>query len=76
MKKKVNFTKKDKDPKGGLSDAGRAKAKAAGMDLKRPVSKEQAAKSDKAAARRKSFCARMEGNPGPDYKYVDKDRDG
>ena len=32
-----------------------------GSNLKPPVSKEQAAKSDASAARRKSFCARMEG---------------
>ena len=32
-----------------------------GMNLKAPVSKKQAKKSPKAAARRKSFCARMSG---------------
>lgn len=50
-----------KNPEGGLNAKGRASAKREGMNLKPPVSKEQAAKSDKAAARRKSFCARMEG---------------
>ena len=35
------------------------------MNLKPPVSAKQAAKSPKAAARRKSFCARMGGMPGP-----------
>lgn len=50
-----------KDPKGGLNAKGRASAKREGMNLKPPVSKEQAAKSDKAASRRKSFCARMSG---------------
>lgn len=64
-RKKVNFTKKDKSPSGGLSAAGRRKAKAAGMDLKRPVSSKEAKKSPKAAARRKSFCARMGGVKGP-----------
>ncbi len=61
VKKRVNFTKKDKNPSGGLSAAGRRKAKRAGMNLKRPVSAKEAKKSPKAAARRKSFCARMEG---------------
>lgn len=58
----VNFTKEDKNPKGGLSAKGRAKAKKAGHNLKPPVSKEQAEKSPKKAKRRKSFCARMEGH--------------
>lgn len=61
----VNFTKKDKSPSGGLSAAGRKKAKAAGMNLKPPVSAKEAKKSPKAAARRKSFCARMGGVKGP-----------
>jgi hypothetical protein len=68
MKKKpsVVMTKKDKNPTGGLTAAGRAKYNAAtGGNLKPPVSAEQAKKSPKAAARRKSFCARMSGNPGP-----------
>ena len=60
-KKDVNFTKEDKNPNGGLSARGRAKAKAAGMNLKPPVKKEQAKKSPKSAARRKSFCARSAG---------------
>ena len=70
MAKDVNFTKEDKNPKGGLSAKGRSKAKRAGMNLKPPVKMEEAKKSPKAAARRKSFCARMSGNPGPmkDYK--------
>lgn len=50
-----------KNPKGGLNAKGRASAKREGMNLKPPVSKEQAAKSDKAASRRKSFCSRMSG---------------
>ena len=50
-----------KNPEGGLNAKGRASAKREGMNLKPPVSKEQAAKSDKAASRRSSFCARMTG---------------
>jgi hypothetical protein len=57
--------KEGKNPKGGLNAKGRASAKAEGMNLKPPVSKEQAAKSEKAAGRRNSFCARMGGMPGP-----------
>jgi len=53
--------KEGKNPKGGLNKKGRASAKKQGMNLKAPVSKEQAKKSPKAAKRRKSFCARMEG---------------
>ena len=56
------MTKKDKNPSGGLSSAGRAKYnRATGGNLQAPVSAEQAKKSPKAAARRKSFCSRMEG---------------
>jgi hypothetical protein len=54
-----------KNPKGGLNEAGRRSAKREGMNLKPPVSASQAKKSPKAAARRKSFCARMSGMPGP-----------
>lgn len=50
-----------KNPRGGLNAKGRASAKAQGMNLKPPVKKAAAKKSPKAAARRKSFCARMEG---------------
>lgn len=53
--------KEGKSKSGGLNAKGRASAKREGMDLKPPVSKEQAAKSDKSAARRSSFCARMTG---------------
>ena len=64
MKKKpsVVMTKKDKNPSGGLTAAGRAKYnRATGGNLQAPVSAEQAKKSPKAAARRASFCKRMEG---------------
>ena len=54
------------DPKGGLNAKGRAYFKRTeGADLKPPVSAKQAAKSPKAAGRRKSFCARMGGVEGP-----------
>jgi len=55
-----------KNPKGGLNAKGRASyKKQTGGTLKPPVSAKQAAKSPKSAARRKSFCARMGGMPGP-----------
>ena len=57
--------KEGKNPKGGLNAIGRASLKAQGQDIKPPVSAKQAKKSPKAAARRKSFCARMSGMPGP-----------
>ena len=61
-KPSVSLTKKDKNPKGGLTQAGRDKYnKATGGNLKPPVSKEEAKKSPTAAKRRKSFCARSEG---------------
>lgn len=62
IKKAFEFKEKHKNPEGGLSSAGRAAYnKATGSNLKPPVSKKAAAKSDKAAARRTSFCARMKG---------------
>jgi hypothetical protein len=65
-KPSVSMTKKDKNPEGGLSAAGRAKYnKATGSNLKPPVSASQAKKSKKDAGRRKSFCARMSGVKGP-----------
>lgn len=58
--------KAGKNPKGGLNAKGRAYFKRTeGADLKPPVSAKQAAKSPKAAGRRKSFCARMGGVKGP-----------
>ena len=55
-----------KNPEGGLNAKGRASYKAqTGGTLKPPVSAKQAAKSPKSAARRKSFCARIGGMPGP-----------
>jgi hypothetical protein len=58
------WTKKaGKNPKGGLNEKGRKSYEKAhpGSNLKPPVSKEKAKKSPASAARRKSFCARMEG---------------
>lgn len=57
--------KEGKNPEGGLNAKGRASLKAQGHDIKPPVSAKQAKKSPKAAARRKSFCARMGGMEGP-----------
>jgi hypothetical protein len=57
--------KEGQNPEGGLNAKGRASLKAQGHDIKPPVSAKQAAASPKAAARRKSFCARMSGMPGP-----------
>ena len=55
-----------KSKTGGLNAKGRASYKReTGGTLKPPVSAKQAKKSPKAAARRKSFCARMSGMPGP-----------
>lgn len=52
-----------KNKEGGLNEKGRKsyEKEHPGSDLKPPVKKEQAAKSKKSAARRESFCARMEG---------------
>ena len=52
-----------KNKNGGLNEKGRKsyEREHPGSDLKPPVKKEQAAKSKKSAARRKSFCSRMEG---------------
>lgn len=66
VKKGGAWTRKEgQNPEGGLNAKGRASLKAQGHDIKPPVSAKQAANSPKAAARRKSFCARMSGMPGP-----------
>jgi len=58
--------KKHQNPKGGLNAKGRAHyKKKTGANLKLPVTVNQAKKSPKAAARRKSFCALMSGVIGP-----------
>jgi len=51
--------KAGKNPKGGLNAAGRASAKAEGMNLKAPVKSGD-------NPRRASFLARMGGMPGPE----------
>ena len=66
-KKSVNLSvgRGEKSKTGGLTAKGRAKYnKATGSNLKAPVSAKQASKSKTAAARRKSFCARMGGVKG------------
>lgn len=65
LRAKVSMRKEHKNPEGGLSEKGRDYYNAkTGANLKRPVSAEQAKKSPKSAARRKSFCARMSGARG------------
>ena len=54
--------KEGKDPTGGLNAKGRASAKQQGMNLKPPAPNP---KNKKDAGRKKSFCARMGGMPGP-----------
>jgi len=49
--------KEGKSPTGGLNAKGRASAKKQGMNLKPP--------QPEGGARKKSFCARMSGMPGP-----------
>ena len=64
MAKTEAWTRKEgKNSKGGLNEKGRKSYERAnpGSDLKPPVKREQAKKSPKSAARRKSFCSRMEG---------------
>ena len=53
--------KEGQNPEGGLNAKGRASLRAQGHDIKPPVSSKQASKSPKAAARRRSFCARSAG---------------
>lgn len=53
--------KEGKNPEGGLNEKGRASLRAEGRSIKRPVSREEAGHSEISAARRRSFCARMEG---------------
>ncbi len=60
--------KKYQSKTGGLNAAGRKYFKnKTGANLKRPVTG-KAPKGSKAAARRKSFCARMGGVKGPMVK--------
>lgn len=52
-----------KNPKGGLNETGRRsyERQNPGSNLQPPVKMTEAKRSKKSAARRKSFCARMEG---------------
>ena len=62
MAKSPAWTRKEgQNPEGGLNAKGRASARSEGSNLKPPVSKEQAQRSEMDAARRRSFCARMQG---------------
>ena len=63
-KKTAAWSRKEgKNEKGGLNEKGRKsyERENPGSDLKPPVKKEQAAKSKRSAARRKSYCARSAG---------------
>ena len=56
--------KEGKNPEGGLNAAGRAsynRANPGKPGLKPPVKRGEAQRSPRAAARRRSFCARMRG---------------
>jgi hypothetical protein len=62
MPKSPAWTRKEgQNPEGGLNAKGRASAKKEGHNIKPPVTKAEAAKSPKSAARRKSYCARSAG---------------
>ena len=79
VKKTVNLSigRGEKSKTGGLTAKGREKYNnATGSNLKPPVSREQAQKSPASAARRKSFCARMSGVPGPTSKNGKPTRKG
>ena len=55
----------EKSRKGGLTAKGRAKYnRATGSNLKAPVTKKSGL-TESEKRRRKSFCARMSGMPGP-----------
>ena len=65
-RKSVSLTlgRGEKSKKGGLTAKGRAKYnRATGGNLQAPVTEKNP--TGKRAARRKSFCARMSGMPGP-----------
>jgi hypothetical protein len=64
--------KEGQNKEGGLNAKGRASAKKEGHNLKPPVSSEQAKKSPKSAARRKSYCARSAGQ-AKDFPKAAKD---
>jgi hypothetical protein len=53
--------KAGQDPDGGLNAKGRASLRAEGRDIKPPVKKAEAARSETSAKRRIAFCKRMKG---------------
>lgn len=64
-RKGVSMRKEHKNPSGGLSEKGRKYYnRKTGSNLKRPVTG-KVKRGSKAAARRRSFCARMSGVKGP-----------
>ena len=69
------YNPKVNSPKGGLNAAGRAKAKREeGANLKPPVTEKNP--TGKKKARKKSFCARMGGVPGPTSKEGKRTKKG
>jgi hypothetical protein len=63
-KKSASWQRKEgKNPEGGLNEKGRKsyERENPGSNLKPPVSREEAARSPKSAARRESFCSRSKG---------------
>ena len=64
-RKQVNLRKEHKSKTGGLTKKGRDKInRETGSNLKAPVTG-KVKPGSKDAKRRKSFCARMAGMPGP-----------
>jgi hypothetical protein len=53
--------KEGQSAEGGLNEKGRASLRAAGKDIKPPVKKAEAARSETSAKRRVAFCKRMKG---------------
>lgn len=71
----AGYNKKRHARTGGLNERYRkALNRKTGSNLQAPVTESNPSKDR--AARRRSFCARMSGNPGKLYKFVDSDRDG
>lgn len=63
------YNKNKHSKEGGLSESYRKKYnRKTGANLQKPVTSSEAKNSDKKAARRKSFCARMGGVKGPTSK--------
>lgn len=62
----MEVLKKHQNPEGGLNQAGRDHYnRKTGSKLQKPVSAKEASRSERSAARRRSFCARMKGVSGP-----------